>query len=165
MHPPSYRRCPLERGKLKLCVVGREPLGLLPEESKLEPPALLEHAQVQAYKRVQQILPVAERIREAIRERAAVEPVPLGDGKALKSVDWPVTLVNDKIALRVIRDMHGEAKAAMAAPSKMTQEGIKRAVGNANFETVFAAIEKAGGVVRTTQKQVRTAKATAESAT
>jgi hypothetical protein len=74
----------------------------------------------EAYQTVEQIGQVTKRIREAIRERAAVEAIPLGKGKVLKEVDWPVTLINDKVALRVIHELHGEAVAAKAAPSEMS---------------------------------------------
>jgi hypothetical protein len=113
----------------------------------------------ETYQRVERILPVAERIRQAIRERAAVEDVPLADGRILKAVDWPITSIDPTTALRVIHELYGEATAAKAAPPKVTQTSIKRAVGNAEFKTVFAAIEKAGGVARTTDKQVRAARA------
>jgi hypothetical protein len=106
----------------------------------------------EAYQKVEQVLPIAERIREAIRERAAVENVPLGDGRVLKAVDWPMTSISARVALPVIRDLHGENAAACAAPPKVTQASIKRAVGNANFKQVFAAIEKAGGVTHATEK-------------
>jgi hypothetical protein len=108
-----------------------------------------------AYRRVEQIMPVAQRIRESIRERAATEDIPLGDGRVLKAIPWPTTSIKAEVALGVIRDLHGDAAAADAAPPKVTQTSIKRAVGNANFKATFAAIEHAGGVITTTDKQVR----------
>ncbi len=112
----------------------------------------------EAYRKVEKILPVAERIKEAIRERAETEDVPLGDGRVLRAVDWPSTSVNSKVALRVIAELHGDQVAAAASPPKVSQASIKRAVGNANFEATFAAIERAGGVVETVGKQVRAVK-------
>jgi len=93
---------------------------------------------------------VAERVRRAVRARAAMQPIELPDGRRLGAVPWPFTCIKPDVAYETVRELHGEAAAEVAVPRKATLGALKK-LGD---ETV-AEVERRRGVITGSKPQVR----------
>jgi hypothetical protein len=93
---------------------------------------------------------LADKVRKALRQRAAMQPIDLGDGRCLGTVPWPCTSVRADVAYATVLELHGDAVAEEACPRGATLAALKR-IGR---ETL-AEVERRGGVVRISKPQVR----------
>ena len=112
---------------------------------------------------------IAKRIKAGLQQFARVHPVPLPSGKVLREVEWPNTEVDGEIAWRELHSLFGPDIAHVACPRQTSQAAIERAIRplaaaqsvavTPLYERAIKAIADAGGVIKTTEPQIREVKA------
>jgi hypothetical protein len=145
---PAFNSCPAKMNLALAIGVGTAHAELASIERRVE---MMTDDQIgEAYARLDGFYTVADRVKETIRQRAAMRDVPLPDGRVLGTVQWPWTSVNRDKAIEVITEMHGAAAVDATLPRKATLTAIKK-LGKATLEE----IEKRGGIVCGSSPQVR----------
>lgn len=142
---PAFNACPAKM-RLARAIGGGTALASIPESIE----AMTDSELATAYAAIERYDDVAERVRKAIRQRAAMQPVDLGDGRVLGSVDWPWTVVNATVAYEVIEASGGKELADQVVPRSATLTAIKK-LG----KPVLEAIEQRGGIITGKKPQVR----------
>lgn len=142
---PAFNACPAKM-QLARAIGNGSALATIPERIE----EMTETELATAYAAIERYDDVAERVRKAIRQRAAMQPVDLGDGRVLGSVDWPWTVVNATIAYDVITDQVGADAAELVVPRSATLTAVKK-LG----KPVLEAIEQRGGIITGKKPQVR----------
>jgi hypothetical protein len=142
---PAFTSCP---AKMQLAHEIGSSSALVDIEPRIE--AMTDAELGAAYTKLLAFEDVAERVKKAIKQRAAVAEVDLGDGRVLGAVQWPYTIVNASIAYQAITELHDAKTAEEAAPRSVTLTAVKK-LGKATL----AEIERRGGVVTGSKPQVR----------
>lgn len=142
---PAFNSCPAKMQLARAIGTGKA-LASIPEQIE----AMTDTELATAYAAIERYDDVAERVRKAIRQRAAMQPVDLGDGRVLGSVDWPWTIVNATVAYEVIEANGGKELADQVVPRSATLTAIKK-LG----KPVLEAIEQRGGIITGKKPQVR----------
>jgi hypothetical protein len=145
---PAFNSCP---AKMKLALAigsGDAQRELASIERRVE--AMTDGELARAYETLERYDDIAERVRRTIRQRAAMHPIDLGDGRELSTVQWPFTAVKADIAYATVRELHGEAAAEQVAPRSATVTAIRK-LG----KDTLAEIERRRGVVTGSKPQVR----------
>lgn len=145
---PAFNSCPAKT-KLALAIgSGAAHRELASIERRVE--AMTDGELATAYSAIERYDDIAERVRKTIRQRAAMHPVDLGDGRELGTVQWPFTVVKAEVAYDTVREMHGDAAAELAVPRSATVTAIRK-LG----KETLAEIERRRGVVTGSKPQVR----------
>lgn len=145
---PAFNSCPAKT-RLALAIgSGDAHRELASIERRVE--AMTDSELATAYSAIERYDDIAERVRKTIRQRAAMHPVDLGDGRELGTVQWPFTVVKAEVAYETVREMHGDAAAELAVPRSATVTAIKK-LG----KETLAEIERRRGVVTGSKPQVR----------
>ena len=142
---PAFNACPAKM-QLARAIGNGNALKSIPERIE----DMTDSELATAYAAIERYDDVAERVRKAIRQRAAMQPVDLGDGRILGSVDWPWTVVNATVAYEVIAEKLDAKTADEIMPRSATLTAIKK-LG----KPVLEAIEQRGGIITGKKPQVR----------
>lgn len=145
---PAFNSCPAKMQLARAIGSGDALRELATIERRVEQMTDTELAA--AYERIERYDDIAERVRKAVRARAAMQPIDLPDGRRLGSVPWPYTSVKPDVAYATVRELHGEEAAEVAVPRKATLAAIRR-LG----DETLAEIERRRGVVTGSKPQVR----------
>jgi hypothetical protein len=145
---PAFNSCPAKMQLARAIGTGDAVHDLATIEQRVE--ALTDDELARAYEAIERYDDVAERVRKALRQRAAMRPIELPDGRRLGSIPWPFTCVKPDVAYATVRELHGEAAAEAAVPRKATLGALKK-LGD---ETV-AEVERRRGVISGSKPQVR----------
>jgi hypothetical protein len=145
---PAFNSCPAKMQLARAIGTGEALRDLATIERRVE--AMTDAELARAYEAIERYDDVAERVRKAVRARAAMQPIELPDGRRLGAVPWPFTSVKPDIAYQTVRELHGEAAAEAAVPRKATIGALKKL----GPETV-AEVERRRGVITGSKPQVR----------
>jgi hypothetical protein len=145
---PAFNSCPAKMQLARAIGTGDALKELATIERRIEQMTDAELAR--AYEAIERYDDVAERVRKAVRARAAMQPIELGEGRRLGAVPWPFTSIKPEVAYATVRELHGEAAAEAAVPRRATLGALKK-LGD---ETV-AEVERRRGVVTGSKPQVR----------
>lgn len=145
---PAFHACPAKMRLARAIGNGEAMTELATIEQRIESMSDAELAR--AYQAIERYDDIAERVRRALRQRAAMQPIDLGDGRKLGTVPWPFTSVRADIAHATLTEMHGVEVADRACPRKTTIAAI-RAIG----PKTLAEIERRRGVIVGSKPQVR----------
>jgi hypothetical protein len=145
---PAFNSCPAKMQLARAIGTGDALRDLATIERRVEDMTDAEMAR--AYEAIERYSDVAERVREALRQRAAMQPIDLGDGRRLGAIRWPFTCIKPDVAYETVRELHGEQAAETAVPRKATLGALKK-LG----DETLAEIERRRGVITGSKLQVR----------
>lgn len=142
---PAWMSCP---AKVALARAIGDGTALEGVEQKVEAMTAAQLGEV--YVKLERVLDLAERVKDAARRRAAMCDVPLGDGRVLGTVQWPYTVVNPGVAYTTIAELQGFDAADAACPRGASLAAVKKCGTG-----VLEEIERRGGVITGKKPQVR----------
>jgi hypothetical protein len=141
---PAFRACPAQH-QLAMSMAGP---GSLPsaeeiaERGELLTPAAVADliTKLDAYDRV------AKRLREALEERAAKEPIHFPDGRILGPIETLRETLDPDKAISVVQREIGLGPAQKLVKRSISKSAIEKAVGRKKADAVLDAIREEGGV-------------------
>jgi hypothetical protein len=145
---PAFESCPAKIRLARAIGSGDAMVQLSDFERQVE--AMTSGELARAYEMLEQFDDVANRVRKALKQRAAMRPIDLDDGRRLGAVPWPFTCVKADIAYATVRELHGEEAAERACPRKATLGALKELGGD-----TLAEVERRRGIVCGSKPQVR----------
>lgn len=145
---PAYHACPAKMRLARAIGSGLALAELATVEKQIE--AMSDEELARAYDMIERYDDVAERVRKAMRGRAALRPIELADGRRLGTVAWPFTTVRADVAHAALVELHGIEVADRVCPRK-TSIAALRAIG----PKTLAEVERRRGIMTGSKPQVR----------
>jgi hypothetical protein len=145
---PAYNGCPAKMQLARAIGTGDALRELANPLRRIE--QMTDDELARAYEAIERYDDLAARVRKALRDRAAMQPIELSDGRRIGAIPWPCTSVRADVAYATVRELHGDAVAEEACPRKATLAALRRLGGD-----TLAEVERRRGVVTISKPQVR----------